>query len=138
MSIKNPPPLSKPLSQKDAQLKNPLALAFMGDTVWDLLVRSRLLHSQLRVNHLHRQAIAQVNAGAQAQAAARVLPHLTPEEHAILRRGQNAHARHAVPKNQDPVAYSEATGLEALLGYLYLSGQWLRILELFDIAVPMP
>ena len=128
----------QPLSSQDARLKTPLALAFIGDTVWDLLVRSRLLRSPHRVNTLHRQAIALVNAGAQAQALARLLPLLSQEEADVLRRGQNAHARHMVPKNQDPVAYSQATGLEALLGYLYLSGQEARILELFDIAVPMP
>lgn len=128
----------QPLSPQDARLKTPLALAFIGDTVWDLLVRSRLLRSPHRVNTLHRQAIALVNAGAQAQALARLLPLLSQEEADVLRRGQNAHARHMVPKNQDPVAYSQATGLEALLGYLYLSGQEARILELFDIAVPMP
>ncbi len=128
----------QPLLPKEAQLKNPLALAFVGDTVWDLLVRSRLLRSASRVNLLHRQAIAQVNAGAQAQALARLLPHLRQEESEVLRRGQNAHAKHATPKNQNPVAYSDATGLEALLGYLYLTGQQARLLELFDIAVPMP
>ena len=85
-----------------------------------------------------RQAIAQVNAGAQAQALARLIPLLTQEESDVLRRGRNAQAKHAAPKNKDPVAYSDATGLEALLGYLYLTGQEARILELFDIAVPMP
>lgn len=129
--------LQDPLSLHAAQLKSPLALAFLGDTLWDLLVRSRLLRSASPVNRLHRQAIAQVNAGAQAQALARVQPYLTQAESDILRRGQNAHSKHATPKNQDPVAYSHATGLEALFGYLYLTGQESRILQLFDIALPM-
>ena len=73
-------------------------------------------------------------ADAQAQFAARVEPHLTEEEMDVFRRGQNAHARHATPKNQDPYAYSRATALEALFGYLYLTGQNERILELFSIA----
>lgn len=132
------PLFPQPLSPGEAQLKNPLALAFLGDTVWDLLVRGRLIRSAARVNLLHRQAIAQVNAGAQAEALARIAPLLRQEEEAVLRRGRNAHAKHAAPKNQDPVAYSDATGLEALLGYLYLTGQTARILELFDIAVPIP
>ena len=127
-----------PLTPKEAQLKNPLALAFIGDTVWDLLVRGRLLRSAARVNALHRQAIALVNAGAQAQAYARLEPHFLPEERDIARRGANAHARHSAPKNQDPVAYSRATGLEALFGYLYLTGQEERILQLFDIGVEIP
>ena len=128
----------QPLPIREARQKNPLALAFVGDTVWDLLVRSRLLRSQARVHSLHRQAVNQVNAGAQAAALTRLLPSLHPEELAVLRRGQNAHVTHAVPKNQDPVDYCDATGLEALFGYLYLSGQWDRILELFDIAIPIP
>ena len=119
-------------------MKNPLALAFIGDTVWDLLVRGRLLCSAAKVNALHRQAILLVNAGAQAEVYARMEPHLLPEELDIARRGGNAHARHGAPKNQDPVAYSRATGLEALIGYLYLTGQADRALQLFDIGVDMP
>ena len=61
----------------------------------------------------------------------------SPEEADILRRGQNAHAHHRAPKNQDPVNYSRATGLEALMGYLYLTGQTGRIAELFDIGAPI-
>lgn len=127
-----------PLSLKEAKLKTPLALAFIGDTVWDLLVRGQLLRSAAKVNAMHKQAIAQVNAGAQAKAYTRVLPCLTQEEVDIARRGENTHTRHPVPKNQDPMAYSRATALETLLGYLYLTGQVGRILELFDIAVQMP
>ena len=126
--------LPRELDLKEARLKNPLALAFMGDTVWDLLTRQQLLLSQSHVNALHKQAIQQVNAGAQAEAAGRIEPHLTPEESDIFRRGCNAHARHNAPKNQDPYAYSRATGLEALFGYLYLTGQNERIRELFDIG----
>ena len=116
-----------PLSLQEAKLKNPLALAFLGDTVWDLFTRRRLLESR-----------AQVNAGAQALAAARVEGLLTPEEAEIFRRGCNAHARHNAPKNQDPVAYSRATGLEALMGYLYLTGREERARELFDIGAAIP
>ena len=129
--------LPRPLSATEARLKNPLALAFMGDTVWDLLVRQRLLLSNAHVNALHKQAIKQVNAGAQAEAAALIEPHLTEAEGDIFRRGCNAHARHNAPKNQDPYAYSRATGLEALFGYLYLTAQEDRLAELFDIGVPM-
>jgi len=126
--------LAKPLSPQEARFKNPLSLAFVGDTVWDLLTRQQLLSSQAHVNALHKQAVQRVNAGAQAQAAALIEPHLTEDEADIFRRGQNAHSKHHVPKNQDPYAYSRATGLEALFGYLYLSGQEQRILELFDLT----
>ena len=127
--------LAKPLSPQEARFKNPLSLAFVGDTVWDLLTRQQLLSSQAHVNALHKQAIARVNAGAQAQAAALLEPHLTDEEADIFRRGQNAHSKHHVPKNQDPYAYSRATGLEALMGYLYLTGQEERILELYQLTI---
>jgi len=129
--------LPEPISIQQARMKNPLALAFVGDTVWDLLTRQRLLMSQAHVNALHRQAVGQVNAGAQAASAALVEPHLTEAEAEIFRRGQNAHARHNTPKNQDPYAYSRATALETLLGYLYLTGQTERILQLYAIAMPM-
>ena len=127
--------LPQPLTIQQARLKNPLSLAFVGDTIWDLLTRQQLLATQLKAGALHKQAIQRVNAGAQAQCAARIEAHLTEEETDIFRRGQNAHARHNTPKNQDPYAYSRATGLEALLGYLYLSGQEQRILELFELTM---
>ena len=126
--------LPQPLTIQQAKLKNPLSLAFVGDTVWDLLTRQQLLASQAKAGALHRQAIQRVNAGAQAQCAARIESSLTEEETDIFRRGRNAHARHNTPKNQDPYAYSRATGLEALFGYLYLTGQNQRILELFTLA----
>ena len=129
--------LPKPFSLQEAKLKNPLALAYLGDTVWDLLIRQRLLAGGLPAGALHRRAILLANAGAQAEAAARIEPVLSPEEADVMRRGQNAHAHHRAPKNQDPVNYSRATGLEALMGYLYLTGQIGRIAELFDIGVPI-
>ena len=78
--------LPKPLSLQEAKLKNPLSLAFVGDTVWDLLTRQRLLLSQAQVNALHKKAVACVNAGAQAEAAQKIEPHLTEAEQDIFRR----------------------------------------------------
>ena len=124
------------LSVTEAKMKNPLALAYVGDTVWDLLVRRRLLRSNAQAGTLHKRAVGMVNAGAQAEAFSRIEAHLTEAESDIARRGGNAHAHHAAPKNQDPYAYSKATGLEALFGYLYLSGQHQRIAELFELALP--
>ena len=125
-----------PMSAREAELKNPLTLAFIGDTVWDLLVRQRLLTSTARVNALHKNATAMVNAGAQAQALTRVEPLLTETERDVVRRGANAHCKHVTPKNQNPVDYRRATGLEALVGWLYLSGQHTRVRELFEMAHP--
>ncbi len=122
------------LSATEAKMKNPLALAYVGDTVWDLLVRRRLLRSNAQAGVLHKRAVAQVNAGAQSEAYHRIQPYLTETELSIAFRGRNAHAHHAAPKNQDPLAYSRATGLEALFGYLYLSGQFERIAELFALS----
>ena len=124
------------LSVTEAKMKNPLALAYVGDTIWDLLVRRRLLRSNAQAGTLHKRAVSMVNAGAQAEAFGRIEDHLTEAESDIARRGGNAHAHHAAPKNQDPVAYSKATGLEALFGYLYLSGQLERIAQLFELALP--
>lgn len=122
------------MTETEARLKTPLALAYIGDTVWDLLVRRSLLTGGWKAGMLHKQAVKQVNAAAQAEAMRVIRPHLTEAEEDIVRRGSNAHAKHAAPKNQDPADYSLATGLEALMGYLYLSGQMERIGEIFDIA----
>ncbi len=126
----------KTMSAKEAELKNPLALAFIGDTVWDLLVRGRLLGSAARVNALHRQATDMVNAGAQARALERIQPLLSQNECDIVRRGSNAHCGHSTPRNQNPVDYHAATGLEALIGWLYLCGRDTRVKELFLAAYP--
>jgi len=127
---------NEPMDARQAELKNPLALAFIGDTVWDLLVRQRLLNTSARVNSLHKQATAMVNAGAQAAALTRVEPILTESERDIVRRGANAHCKHVTPKNQNPIDYRRATGLESLIGWLYLCGQQTRIRELFEAAHP--
>lgn len=117
-----------------ARLLNSLQLAHVGDTVWDLLVRTRLIYQGRNVRNMHKDAVACVNAGAQARAMERILPHLTAEEADVARRGRNAHPHHAAPKNQDAIDYHHATGLEALVGYLYLTGQEARLLELFRIS----
>ncbi len=123
-----------PMTPEEARGKNPLALAFMGDTVWDLLVRQELLRTSLRVYDLNQAASARVNAGAQAKAFARLEPELTEDERDVARRGFNAHCKHVAPKNQDPVDYRRASGLEALIGYLYLTGRMERVRALFRLA----
>ena len=120
-----------PMEKDRARLLNSLQLAHVGDTVWELMVRSRMLYRGYNVRHMHKEAIACVNAGAQARAMARILPLLTEEEADVARRGRNAHPHHAAPKNQDAMDYHQATSLEALVGYLYLTGQEERLLELF-------
>lgn len=114
------------------RLMNPLQMAYIGDTVWDLMVRSLMMDTGRNVHKLHQMATQRVNATAQSHAAERIRPLLTEAEEDIFRRGRNAHARHGAPKHQDPAAYAAATGLEALVGYLYLTGQDERLDELFS------
>lgn len=123
---------SAPMAPEKARLLNPLQLAYLGDSVWDLLIRSRLLYAGRNVHNMHRAATGSVNAGAQAQALERMAPLLSPEETEITRRGRNAHARHPAPRNQNPADYQAATALEALVGFLYVTGQEERLLELFQ------
>ena len=116
----------------NAESLSALNLAFVGDTVFDLLVRERLLCQANRpVNVQHTMAARQVKAAAQARAAKAILPVLTEREQAVFRRGRNAHSRHKA-KNATGGDYHYATGLEALFGDLYLRGESERLRELFD------
>ncbi len=126
--------MTAPLPEPEARMKNVLALAFLGDTVWDMMTRQCLLMSGEHANALHKKASAMVNAGAQARAAATIEPLLNEAERDVMRRGENAHPRHGAPKNQSPYDYSRATGLETLMGYLYLIGRADRIRELYEAA----
>ena len=109
---------------------SPLQLAFVGDSVHALLVRTALTESSLKVRDMHAQATGAVNAVAQNKALARLLPHLTADEIAIVKRGRNAHPHHSAPKSASTGEYAGATGLEALLGYLFLIGDDERLLQL--------
>ena len=120
-----------PMTEAQARLLSPLQLAYIGDTVWDLLVRCRLLWQGRNVHHMHQEAVRHVNAAAQCDALHRIEALLTPEENAIAHRGRNAHPRHHAPKNQQVTDYAAATGLEAVIGYLHVTGQEERLLSLF-------
>lgn len=114
----------------DLHTLSPLALAFVGDGVYSLMVRERLLSQANRpVNDLHRLAVREVRAEAQAAAMDRLLPHLTEEEEAVFKRGRNAHTA------RSGADYHRATGLESLFGYLYLAGRIDRVRELFALCV---
>ena len=114
----------------DLHTLSPLALAFVGDGVYSLMVRERLLSQANRpVNDLHRMAVREVRAEAQAAAIDRLLPLLTEEEEAVFKRGRNAHTA------RSGADYHRATGLEALFGYLYLDGRIDRVRELFALCV---
>ena len=115
----------------DIRLYSPQALAFLGDAVSEILVRTGIVHrANMPVNKLHLQAVEQVRASYQSKAYAVVEPVLTEEELAALRRGRNISSIKP-PKNGTMQDYRRATGLECLFGYLYLKGEIQRINELF-------
>lgn len=110
---------------KQGQLPGSLELAYLGDTLWDLFVREELVKTGGRMKELHRAAVARVRASSQSRALARIEDCLTEDEAAVVRRARNAHQ--TPPKNADPADYCRATALEALFGYLYLTGQLERM-----------
>jgi len=118
---------------QDPDLYSPLTLAFIGDSVYELLVRERLLSQGSRhAGELHRLAVAMVKASAQSAAYDLLEPVLEEKEAAVLKRGRNANGTH-VPKNSSPADYRRATGVEALFGWLWLRGEEARINELFTM-----
>lgn len=112
-----------------------LGLAHLGDGVFEVMVRSWLiLHGRAKVKDLHRATVQYVSAPAQARRLEKILPLLSEEEHDVFRRGRNT-APHSVPKAASRGEYQAATGLEALLGWLYLQGRTQRLNELFEIMM---
>ena len=120
---------------RDPRQLSPLVLAYIGDTVYDLFARTRLVEKcEMTPHALHLAAAKYVCAAGQAKAFFRLEPLLTEEERSIYRRGRNAHSG-TVPKNAKAADYHAASGLEALIGYLYLSGNDARMAELMRIAL---
>lgn len=117
----------------DIKSLSPLTLAFIGDGVFDLFVRERLVcQGNCPVNKLHGHAVQQVCCSAQAKAVEKISDLLTEQESEIFRRGRNAHTNH-LPKNASPADYHAATGLECLFGWLYLQGRIDRLRQLFSV-----
>lgn len=111
---------------------SPLNLAFIGDCVYEMLVRERLVSEANRpVNDLHRESVKFVSAKAQTAAFQKIEPLLTEEETAVFKRGRNAKTGHQ-PKSASVGEYHCATGVEALFGYLYLTDNNERITYLFN------
>ena len=118
--------------QKDLRTYSPLTLAYLGDAVYELVVRTALVEKgNCPVNRLNKMASDLVKASAQSQMAARIESELTEEEAAVYRRGRNAHSP-TMAKHASMGDYRRATGVEALVGYLYLKGDMERVLELMD------
>ena len=112
-----------------------LGLAHMGDCVYEMLVRAYLCaQGNKTVAQLHKQTITMVKATYQAEFVDKMLPLLTEDEMTHYRRGKNSHV-HAVPKSATPAQYAKATGLEAMFGYLFLSGKKERANEIFNLVM---
>ncbi len=126
------------MEEREAQQLNPLQLAYMGDSVWEIIVRTRLIAQRKNVKHMHRDCIGWVNAAAQAKSAEKIRPMMTEKENDFFLRGRNAHPHHAAPRHQDPGDYAEATGFETVLGYLYLTGQDDRIEQFANAILEEP
>ena len=114
---------------------SPLVLAYMGDAVWELIVRTKIVREGNRqVNHMHHDAVRYVKAEAQARMIRLIEPELTAREAGVYRRGRNAHSN-TMAKNASMIDYRMATGFEALVGYLWLNGEETRMMSLLRLAV---
>ncbi len=120
------------VKQSDIRMYNPLVLAYVGDAVYEMFVRTLLVSSGvMQVAKLHKRAINYVKAKSQAEILTALEEMLYPDELDIVRRGRNTKSA-TVPKNADIGDYRYATGLEALIGYLYLTGSIDRLIDIFD------
>ncbi|HBG02788.1 MAG TPA: Mini-ribonuclease 3 [Firmicutes bacterium] len=118
----------------DPRELSPLVLAYVGDAVYELYVRTRLAAYPAKMQKLHRMAVRYVQASKQAEIIHRWEPALTEDERDVVRRGRNA--KSGVARHGDVVDYRYSTGMEALLGYLYLTGQRERLQELLGTIDP--
>lgn len=125
-----PYPPSRP-----ARLIPPIALAYIGDAVYEVAVRQYLLSkANMRPNHLHRSATGLVSAKAQSRILTGIEEQLTEEERDVVRQGRNAKSG-SIPKNADVLEYRHATALECLVGYLYSSGRHERMIQLITQGI---
>lgn len=118
------------LSEKDWNMYSPLTLAYIGDAAYELIIRTIFVkQGNCQPQKLHRKVTACVSAKAQAQMIEALQPHLTEEEAGVYRRGRNSKP-YTKAKNASMTEYLEATGFEAVMGYLYLKQEFARMNEL--------
>lgn len=123
------------LEYQDIRTYSPLTLAYIGDAIYELVIRTILVEKgNTQVNKLHKRASRLVKASAQSAMIEKLKPYLTEEEMGIFKRGRNAKAA-TMAKNATMSDYRRATGFEALMGYLYLTEQWERMLELMKTGI---
>ena len=123
------------LKDPDIRSYSPLTLAYIGDGVYELVIRTILVKKgNCPVNRIHRKASSLVKASAQSAIMEKIEEHLTQEEHDIYRRGRNAHSP-TMAKHATMADYRRATGFEALMGYLYLKEEYTRMLTLIHMGI---
>ena len=123
------------LEDTDIRTYSPLTLAYIGDAIYELVVRTILVEKgNTQVNKLNQRANRLVKASAQSEMIEKLKPYLTEEEMAVFKRGRNAKS-YTMAKNATMSDYRRATGFEALMGYLYLTEQWERMLELIKLGM---
>ncbi|MEE1315019.1 MAG: ribonuclease III domain-containing protein [Faecalimonas sp.] len=123
------------MREVDMQTYSPLTLAYIGDSIYDLIIKSLVINQgNKQVNKLHQETSALVQASAQSKMMRVLQAQLTEEEHTIYKRGRNAKSI-SPAKNQSITDYRRATGFEALCGYLYLKKDWKRLLDLVKLGL---
>ncbi len=123
------------IEEVDIKTYSPLTLAYIGDGIFDMVIRSIVVdRGNTSASQLHHRTSHIVKAASQAKMIESLLEELTPEECDIYRRGRNAKS-HTMAKNASMVEYRNATGFEALMGYLYLTDQTKRIMELVALGM---
>lgn len=123
------------MEEVDLSTYSPLTLAYIGDGIYDLIIRSLVVNKgNKQVNKLHQETSGFVKASTQSLMMRTMQEYLTEEEHAVYKRGRNAKSV-SPAKNQSITDYRRATGFEALLGYLYLKKDWKRMLDLVKIGL---
>ena len=120
------------VEEVDVRTYSPLTLAYIGDCVYDLIIKSLVIgNGNKQVNKMHKETSSLVQAATQSLMMRKLQDLLTDEERAVYKRGRNAQTSNT-PKKSSVADYHSATGLESLFGYLYVSNQMERIEELFD------
>ena len=122
-------------NEQEVNNMSPLTWAYVGDSVYELYVRTHLVNTtNMKPHKLHMEAINYVKAQAQAEILKKIQEELTPEEKDIVRRGRNAENHH-LPKNANVADYMYSTAFEALIGYLYLTEQNRRLEEILELCI---
>ena len=123
------------LKEVDVKQYSPLVLAYIGDCVYDLIIKTMVINGgNKQVHKLHEETSSYVQASTQSLMMRTMQEHLNEEEHAIYRRGRNAKSV-SPAKNQSITDYRRATGFEALIGYLYLKRDYKRLMDLVKIGL---